>query len=91
MRNTLKFQKSNFIGSGRGATIYDLVASIEDVERYVVVDLRQFLTLRFIPLDTKALLRLIREGRLTVSGISPTRFDAWLADAFTIEVKVIDL
>lgn len=91
MRSTLKFQKSKFIGSGRRATADDLIASVEDVERYVVVDLRQFPILRFIPLDTKALLRLIRAGRLTVSGISPNRFDAWLEEAFEVSVKKIDL
>jgi len=91
MRNTLKFQKSKFIGSGRSATMEDLIASVEDVERYVVVDLRQFPKLRFLPLDTKSLLRRIRAGKLTTSGISPARFDTWLAESFDITVKQIDL
>ena len=39
-RNTIKFQKSKFIGSGRAATANDLIESIESVERVVVVDLR---------------------------------------------------
>lgn len=59
-RSTLKFQKSKFIGSNRSATMDDLISSIEDVERYVVVDLRGFPVLDFYPLDTKALLRLVR-------------------------------
>lgn len=91
MRNTLKFQKSKFIGSGRKATADDLIESVESVERYVIVDLRQFPLLRFIPLDSKALLRLIREGRLTVNGISPARIDLWLNDAFEITLKRIAL
>jgi hypothetical protein len=33
MRNTIKFQKSKFIGSGRKATAEDLLESIESVER----------------------------------------------------------
>lgn len=90
-RNTLKFQKSKYIGSGRSATFQDLITSIEDVERYVVVDLRSFPILDFYPLDSKALLKLIREGKLTVSGISPTRFDTWIADAFDVTVKEIEL
>jgi hypothetical protein len=90
-KNTLKFQKSKFIGSGRSATKDDLIASLEDIERYVVVDLRQFPTLDFYPLDSKALLRLVYEGKLTVTGISPTRFDAWIQDAFDVTVKEIDL
>lgn len=40
--NGIKFQKSKFIGSGRNTTPDDLIDSIESVERYVLVDLRQF-------------------------------------------------
>jgi hypothetical protein len=90
-RSTLKFQKSKFIGSGRSATMADLIASVEDVERYVIVDLRSFPTLDFYPIDTKALLRLIREGKLTTNGISPTRFDAWIAESFSVSVKEFEL
>lgn len=90
-RNTLKFQKSKFIGSGRSATTEDLIASLEDVERYVIVDLRGFPTLHFYPLDTKALLRLIRDGKLTVNGISPARFDAWISETFEVTIKDFDL
>lgn len=86
-RNTLKFQKSKFIGSGRSATKDDLISSLEDVERYVIVDLRGFPTLDFYPLDTKSLLRLVRDGKLTVNGISPARFDAWVADTFNVTLK----
>lgn len=90
-RNTLKFQKSKFIGSGRSATLDDLIASLEDIERYVIVDLRGFPRLDFYPLDTKALLRLVREGKLTTNGISPSRFDLWIADSFDVTVKEIEL
>jgi len=90
-RNKIKFQKSKFIGSGRRATMADLISSIEDVERYVIVDLRQFPQLDFYPLDTKALLRLVREGKLKTNGISPARFDAWVAESFDVTVKEIEL
>ena len=89
--STIKFQKSKFIGSGRSATADDLISSIESVERYVLVDLRGFPLMRFVPLDSKALLRLIRQGKLTVSGISPKRFDAWLAEVFDVTIVKIDL
>ena len=91
--NTIKFQKSKFIGSGRAATANDLLESIESVERVVVVDLRKFPLLRFIPLDSKSLLlKLIRLGKLSPSGISPARFDTWLADSFSATtVQRIDL
>ena len=86
-RNTIKFQKSKFIGSGRSATLEDLIESVESVERVVVVDLRRWPKLRFVPLDSKPLLRLIRLGRLTPTGISPNRFDTWLATSFDIAVR----
>jgi hypothetical protein len=85
--STIKFQKSKFIGSGRSATPEDLIASIENV----LVDLRNFPSMRFVPLDSKALLRLIRQGKLTVSGISPKRFDAWLAEVFDVTTVSIEL
>ncbi|HTW25753.1 MAG TPA: hypothetical protein VME92_01395 [Acetobacteraceae bacterium] len=90
-RNTIKFQKSKFIGSGRSATGEDLIASLEAVERFVIVDLRRFPRLRFVPLDSKALLRLIRQGKLTVSGISPRRFDTWLNAMFEVTTVRTDL
>lgn len=90
-RNTLKFQKSKFIGSGRSASVDDLIESVESVERYVIVDLRAFPILDFYPLDTKALLKLIRLGKLGVNGISPARFDDWIVRSFNVEVKHISL
>ncbi len=90
-RNTIKFQKSKYIGSGRRASDADLIDSIDSVERYVLVDLRRFPRMRFVPLDSKALLRLIRQGRLTTSGISPRRFDEWLEAAFEVSTVEIEL
>jgi hypothetical protein len=89
--NGIKFQKSKFIGSGRKATQEDLIESIESVERYVLVDLRQFPVLRFFPIDSKALLRLIRHGKLTTSGIGSNRFDVWVSDVFDLTVARIAL
>lgn len=91
MKSTLKFQKSVFIGKGRKCTPADLIASVEGIDRYVIVDLRSFPKLSFYPLDTKALLKLIREGRLTPAGISPKRFDAWIAESFNAIRKPIQM
>jgi hypothetical protein len=90
-RNTIKFQKSKYIGSGRKASVEDLIESVESIERVIVVDFRRFPVLRFIPLDSKVLLKLIRLGKLSPSGISPGRFDVWLTEAFSITVRQIDL
>ena len=90
-RGAIKFQKSKHIGSGRRASAEDLVAAVEGVERVVVVDLRAFPRLRFFPIDSKSLLRLIRLGRLTTSGITPGRFDTWIAEAFSVDTVLISL
>lgn len=58
---------------------------------YLIVDLREFPILRFFPLDTKVLLRLIREGKLGVSGLTPARFDAWIKTEFDAETKMFEL
>jgi hypothetical protein len=90
-KGNIKFQKSKFIGFGRNASAEDLIASVEDVERMVVVDLRRFPLLSFYPIDSKSILRLIRLGELTKSGITPRRFDAWIARDFDVIRKTIDL
>ncbi len=89
--NGVKFQKSKYIGSGRSAILDELIESIESVERYVLVDLRRFPVLRFYPIDSKALLRLIRQGKLTTSGIGSRRFDAWISEVFDVTVNSIAL
>jgi len=89
--NGIKFQKSKFIGSGRKATQDDLIDSIESVERYVLVDLRGFPVLKFYPIDSKALLRLIRHGKLTTSGIGSARFDLWVNEVFDVTTQPIAL
>lgn len=63
----------------------------ERLERYVIVDLREFPKIRSVPLDSEALLRLIRNGKLTPSGISPKRFDARLAESFAIRIRPFQL
>src|SRR5689334_15159550 len=76
----IKFQKSANIGSGRNASQIDVDDAIASVERVVVVDIRKFPNLTFIPLDTKWLLRQAHNGVLTASGLSPPRFHRMLED-----------
>ena len=89
--SSIKLQKSKFIGSGRKCTTDDLIDSIESVERYIIVDLRKFPKLIFVPLDSKPLLRLVRQGKLTPSGITPARFDTWLIESFQVTRKAFTL
>jgi hypothetical protein len=59
-----------------------LLESVEAVERIVLVDLRQMI-------DSKDILRLIRKGELTNTGLTPRRFDAWLEADFDIRLTDI--
>jgi len=87
----IKFQKSKFVGSGRSATQADLVASIVDVERIVLVDLRQLPVLRFIPLDSKPLLGLAHAGKLSPGGMRPAALDRWIEENFEVRVTEVEL
>ena len=90
-RNTLKFQKSVDIGAGRSSSKERLKQALMEVDRYVIVDLRFIPKLRFLPLDTKYLIDLVSDDRLTISGISPSRFDVWLEQQFELEEYSIEL
>lgn len=90
-KNTLKFQKSKNIGSGRSATREDLIDALQSIDRYVVVDLRSIPDLAFYPLDTKQLLLMVQNGLLTTTGISPARFDTWILTTFEVTEYDIDL
>jgi hypothetical protein len=90
-KGNIKFQKSKFIGSGRKTTSEDLIKSVEDVERIIIVDLRDFPLLSFYPIDSKSILRLIRNGDLTASGLTPKRLDVWLAQEFSLRYTTIEL
>jgi hypothetical protein len=85
-RNSLKFQQSKYMGSGRQCTQEDLVRSLENVEAVVAVDLRDFPRMLFYPLDSKWLLRLAREGWLSPSGITAKRFDRWVTSTFDVQI-----
>ena len=88
-KGNVKFQKSKFIGSGRKGTMDDLIDSVETVERIVIVDLRGFPQLDFYPIDSKVVLKRIREGQLTLTGLTPKRFGTWIDDVF--DINVVDI
>jgi hypothetical protein len=75
-KGNIKFQKSKFIGSGRSATPNDLLESVEAVERIVLVDLRQFPILNFYPIDSKDILRLIRNSHGWMASVRYRRTSA---------------
>jgi hypothetical protein len=87
----IKFQKSTNIGSSRSATQSDVYDAVASVERVVVVDIRDFPILTFIPLDSKWLLRQAHVGSLTATGLSAAKFYSLLAEEFDLDEKPFDL
>jgi len=87
----IKFQKSKDIGSSRGATQTDVYNAISDVERVVVVDIRKFPEVTFIPLDSKWLLRHAHNGTLTANGLSAARLYGLLGSEFDLKEESFDL
>jgi len=84
---SLRFQQSKFMGSGRTCSKEDLISSLEGTEVFVAVDLRRFPCVVFYPLDTKWLLRLVREGKLSPAGLSARRFDELIAASFELVLE----
>jgi hypothetical protein len=70
----IKFQQSKFIGSGRTCTIDNLIESIKAVEIEIVVDIADAPKIKFIPIYSKILLKMISDGVLTPNGLTRNKF-----------------
>jgi hypothetical protein len=79
LNSHIKFQASGNQGKGRPCSQADVIAALERVETFVVIDLRAFPSINFLPLDTKLLLRAAHTGELTRAGWSAKRFDDWVS------------
>jgi len=83
-RGGVKFQKSKYVGSGRKCTPADLLTSLAETSKVLVVDIRDFPTVCFVPVDTKDLMAAASAGLLTPSGWSDSKFFGWLREKFTV-------
>lgn len=83
----IRFQQSKYQGVGRKCSPDDLIKSLEDVEAFIAVDIREFPVVRFYPLNTKLLLRAIRNGELSPAGMKAKRFDKWIESNFDLRVQ----
>jgi len=70
----IKFQQSKFIGYGRSCNKENLIKSIEEVDKFCVVDITNFPKITLVLLDTKVLLRWIREEKLSQVGLNKVKF-----------------
>jgi hypothetical protein len=85
----LKFQQSKYVGFGRKTDKEGLIKSIEECDRIVVVDLTEFPTVRFLPIDTARLVGAAHKGELTTNGWSNRQLYAWANT--TYEISEIEL
>lgn len=70
----IKFQRSKFMGCGRGCTMQDLKDSIRSTDLWIVVNVKTFPRVWFYPLKCAVLERWMDDGVLKVSGLSYDRF-----------------
>jgi hypothetical protein len=80
----VKFQQSKFVGFGRKTTKDDLIASVEACDRVIVVDIADFPSVRFIPLDGTRLVSAVHQGRLTANGWSRAQLGKWLSETYDV-------
>jgi hypothetical protein len=80
------FHPSGNQGKGREAKLDDVVAALERVETFVVVDVRCWPAMNFYPLDTKRLLAAVHSRQLGTGGWSAKRFDEWLGRSFAVSL-----
>lgn len=83
-RAGVKFQQSKDVGIGRKSTKEKLVAALESCDRVIVVDVTDFPSVRFMPIDTTRLLSAVHTDRLTTSGWKKSRLLNWLDETYTV-------
>lgn len=82
----IKFQRSRNKGSGRTCTTESLLADLKGVDYHIIVDMRAFPEVNFVPIRSKELILHVNRGNLTCSGWSGKRFDAWVSRKPATEV-----
>jgi hypothetical protein len=87
----IKFQQSKYVGFGRSTNKEGLIASLEACDRVVVVDIREFPIVSFIPIDGTRLVSAAHGDVLTVNGWSGTALYAWLTRTYDITEMTLSL
>jgi hypothetical protein len=86
LNSHIRFQPSGNQGKGRVCSQDDVIAALERVERFVVVDVRCFPAINFLPLESRRLLKAALELELTPTGWAARRFDDWLSRTYTTQI-----
>lgn len=90
-RGGIKFQQSKFVGFGRSTDKDGLIASLEACDRVVIVDLTEFPTVAFIPVDGTRLVSAAHKGALTTNGWSKAALRKWLDVTYAVSEVTLTL
>lgn len=90
-KSTIKFQQSKYVGYGRKTDQTGLIASIEACDRIIVVDITEFPTVRFIPIDATRLVGAAYKHTLTTSGWKKNQFYTWLNETYKISEVTLEI
>lgn len=88
-RRGVKFQQSRDVGSGRASTRDRLIAAIEGCDRVLVVDIVEFPTVSFVPVDATRLVGAVHRGDLKVRGWTRAQFYAWVMATYSVSRQII--
>ena len=83
-KGNVRFQRPKRFGASRSGDSEDLISDLTDVREVIVVDLRAFPALRFLPVPAEDLIGAVRAGALTPNGWSGRRFDAWVGGRYEV-------
>lgn len=82
---SVTFQRSKFLGYKRKTRPIDLERSIRRLHGYILVDLRQFPTVRFMEVPAEAIAAAVHDGIIGINGLSAKLVDRFLRANFRIE------
>jgi hypothetical protein len=80
----IKFQQSKYVGFGRSTDQAGLIASIEACDRIVVVDITEFPSVSFVPIDSTRLIGAAHTGQLTVRGWRKPGLYRWVEQTYAV-------
>lgn len=87
----VKFQKSKYVGSGRSCTQDNLISSLGESSKVIVVDILDFPNIKFIPDDCKALLFCAKKKTLRPNGWKKKQLYEWLNEQYEVTEEVVKL
>ena len=90
-KSGIKFQQSKYVGYGRKTDQEGLIASIEACDRIIVVNITEFPTVRFIPIDAPRLVGAAYRGTLTTSCWRKPAFYAWLHATYDVSEVTLSI